>query len=356
MNSFSDSSPAGSLKRFADDSLLPQSIQRVLPRIHRKSAIRDPSNMLLAHVGGVPTTTRKGAVSPEVRVCVEAIMQVPPKERLIRVHVVLDDLIKRLYPKGFNWTNQAPGLIEKIHNIDNLRVPFINSSGKLQRGWAPVILNTRELSRRDDDVVFTVSLPDDATVGPMVEKEYVRLLGLISAPKFQAYFALCDLFHRHGVKKGKDGKFYIADPTKPVERRNDEGYLLNAQGEVICGTDGEPLIDPYSPEAVGQLDREPDPQRIEDYPIIPDDDSLKACFPGRTYKSASEKTKHLKRANLHLRELADKKSKAFGEKKGKKIEPKAPHIIRIIEHSDGWQPLPGESHIKTYRAVSVGDE
>ena len=350
---FSDSSLAGSLKRFADNSLLPQSIQMVVPPIHRKSVIRDPSKMLLTQVAGVPTTTRKGAVSPEVRVCVEALTQTPPKERMVQVHVVLGDLIERLYVNGFNWTNQAPKLIEAIENIDNLRVPFINSSGKLQRGWAPVKLNTMELSRRDDDVVFTVSLPEDATVGPMVEKRFVRLLGLISAPKWQAYFSLCDLFYRYGVQEGKDG-FYLEDPTKPVERRNADGYLLNAQGEMIYGTNGDPLTDLYSQEAVDQLDREDNQQGIKQYPIVPFEDMLKAAFPERVYKSTSEKTEYLNRAKQHFRELADKPSKAFREKKD---EEKAPHIIKINKnHSDGWQFLPGESHVAVYRGVSGGRE
>ena len=352
---FSDNSPGGSLKRFADDSLLPQSAQLVLPGIQRKSVIRDPSKMLLTQVAGVPTTTRKGGVSPEVRVCVEAITQTPPKERMAQVHVVLGDLIDRLYPNGFNWTNQASTLIKAIKNIDNLTVPFVNSSGRIQKGWSPVMLNTRELSRRDDDVVFTVSLPKDATVGPMVEKKYVRMLGLISAPKYQAYFALCDLFHRRGIKKGNGG-FYIADPTKPVERRNSEGYLLNAQGQVIYGTSGKPLIDPYDSEAVKQLDREPNHKGIGEYPIVPFDDMLKACFPGRVYKSTSEKTEYLNRAKKHFRELYNLPSKAFG-KKGKK---KAPYIIKIIEDPDGppdgWKFLPGESHVKVYRGISDGGE
>ena len=238
-------------------------------------------------------------------------------------------------------------------NIDNLRVPFRNLSGRIQKGWAPVTLNTRELSRRDDDVVFTVSLPEDASKGPMVEKKYVRLLGLKSAPKWQAYFSLCDLFHRHGIKKGKDG-FYLVDPTKPVERRNSKGYLLNAQGQVIYGANGKPLIDPYDSEAVKQLDREPNQKGIDQYPIVPFEDMLKAAFPGRVYKSTSEKAVYLERAKQHFRELADEPSKAFGEKKGEK---KAPHIIKTNEEpSDGWQFLPGESHVAVYRGVSTGGE
>ena len=126
-------------------------------------------------------------------------------------------------------------------------------------------------------------------LGRWLRKNLCVLLGLISAPKWQAYFALCDLFHRYGVKKGKDG-FYIEDPTKPVERRNADGYLLNTQGEMIYGTNGNPLTDLYSQEAVDQLDREDSQQGIDEYPIVPFEDMLKAAFPGRVYKSTSEKT------------------------------------------------------------------
>ena len=128
--------------------------------------------------------------------------------------------------------------------------------------------------------------------------------------------------------------------------------MLNAQGQVIYGTNGEPLIDPYDSEAVKQLDREPDQQGIDKYPIVPFDDMLKACFPGRVYKSRSEKTEYLNRAKQHFRELYDLPSKSFGGKG----EKKAPYIIRIIEHENGWKFLPSESHVAVYRAVSTGGE
>lgn len=349
----SPSDDAGSLKRFAGDVVLPESVQVLLPGIPRESVIRDPNKVMLAHVGGVPKSTRKGGVSPEVRIFVETIMQMTPNTSVARIGLKFGDLVERLYPNGFHWTNQASRLIEAIHNIDNLTVPFVNSSGRVQRGWAPVKLNTMEFSRRDDDIAFTVSLPKDAKKGPMVEKKYVRLLGLLSAPKWHAYLALCDLFYRHGVNKNKGGQFYLADPTKPVERRNERGYLLNARDEVIYGEKGQPLIELYDPDAVEQLDREANQRGIDKYPIVSFDDMLKACYPGRVYKNASEKAEYLRRAKQHFRELADLPSKAFGEKKG---EEKAPHIIRIIEHADGWQFMPGQSHINAYRGVSYRGE
>ena len=339
----------GKLRRFADGAALPD-LQMVLPGFEKKSIIRNPNKVMLAHVDGVPKTTRKGAVSPELRIFVEAIMAVPANERIARVRIKLDELISRLYPgpTPYNWTNQSVRLLNAIRNIDNMTVPFVNSSGRIQKGWAPVKLNTMDFYRRDDDVIFSVTLPDSVSGGPMVEKHFVRLLGLKSDPKWQAYLTLCDLFHRYGIHKNKDGNFNIYDPTKPVERRNDEGHLINAKGEVIYGTDGEPLKNPYDPAAVEQLDREPNPQAIEKYPIVSDDDMLKACFPGREYKNASEQTKYLKRAKKHFRELADQPSKAFGN------EPL--NVIRIIEHADGWQFLPGESHIDVYRGVSYRPE
>lgn len=336
---FSESEPTGELKRFADNSVIPK-LQMVLPGIQRGSVIRNPNKVLLTHVDGVPTQSRRGAVSPELRIFVEAIMQVPPKERIVTVKITVDELIKRLYPNGFNWTNQSPKLLAAIHNTDLLTVPFVNASGNMQYGWAPVKLNTMDFHRRNDDVVFTVTLPEDVKGGPMVEKKIVRKLGLYSAPKWQAYLAMCDLFYRYGVYKGKDGKFYIADPTKPVDRRNDEGYLVNAEGEVIYGPSGKPLSNPYNAVALEQLDREPDQRAIEKYPIVPFEDMLMACFPGTGMDTVKNKRDYMKKAKKHFEELADKFE-----------------TIRIHErYDDGWRILPAKSHIETYRGVSNKNE
>ena len=340
---FSDSGDMGELRRFADDTVLP-GIQMVLPKVQKKSVIRDPNKLLLAHVDGVATKTRAGAVSPELRIFVEAIMSMPVNERIARVKIKLDELISRLYPDGFHWTNQSPKLLAAIRNIDKLTVPFINSSGNIQHGYAPVKLNTMNFQRRNDDVIFTVTLPDSVSGGPVVEKHFVRLLGLKSDPKWQAYLTLCDLFHRYGIYKNKDGKFSIYDPTRPVERRNDKGHLLNAKGKVIRSDKGEPLSNLYDPEAYEQLDRESNQWAIDQYPIVSFDDMLKACFPGRVYKNGSERGKYLKRAKEHFEVLAHVSSKTFGNK--------PLNAIQLVRHANGWQFLPGKSHIKVYRGVA----
>ena len=341
---FSDNDAGSMLRRFADDSVLPD-LQMVLPRIHRKSVIRDPNKVFLAHVGGVNKTTRPGAVSPELRIFVEAIMQIPPGQRLATIRIKLNDLIERLYPEGFHWTNQSPKLLAAIHNIDRLTVPFLNSNGNIQRGYAPVKLNTMDFQRRNDDVIFTVTLPQDVTGGPMVEKEKVRLIGLYSDPKWHAYLALCDLFHRYGVYPRKKSKYYIWIPTKPVERRNNEGHLLNVDGQVIHDARGNPVTDAYSKEGLSQLDREDNQKAIDKYPVVPFDDMLKECFPGKVFNDAKDRNTYLVRAKEHFKALA-------GEvpiKKKKNIFVKA---IKIIEHADGWQFLPGDSHIQTYKALT----
>ena len=213
-------------------------------------------------------------------------------------------------------------------------------------GYAAVKLNTMNFQRRNDDVIFSVTLPDSVSGGPVVEKHFVRLLGK-SAPKWHAYLTLCDLFHRYGIYKNGD-TFGIYDPTKPQVRRNADGHLLDAQGEVIRSDSGRPLSDPYSPAALHQLDREPDQKAVEKYPIVSFDDMLKACFPGRVYKNGSEQGKYLKRAKEHFETLADVPNKAFGKK--------PLNAIQIIKHTDGWQFLPGKSHIKVYRGVASGGE
>ena len=338
----------GELRRFANDTVLPE-LQMVLPGFERKSVIRDPNKLLLANVDGVALTTKSGAVSPELRIFVEAIMAVPANERMARVKIKLDELIARLYPgsKHYNWTNQSGRLLAAIRNMDRVTVPFINSSGNIQHGYAPVKLNTMNFQRRNDDVIFSVTLPDSVSGGPVVEKHFVRLIGLKSDPKWQAYLTLCDLFHRYGIHKKKDGQFNIYDPTKPVERRNADGHLLNAKGKVIRSDKGEPLSNLYDPEAHGQLDREPNQWAIDQYPIVSFDDMLKACFPGRVYKNASERSVYLKRAKKHLKALADVPDKAFDNKPLNAIQ-----IIEHTEHTDGWQFLPGKSHVEVYRGVA----
>ena len=289
---FSDGD-VGELREFANNQVLPK-LQMVLPGFERKSVIRDPNKLVLANVDGVAKKTRAGAVSPELRIFVEAIMSVPANERMARVKIKLDELIARLYPgpEPFHWTNQSPRLLTAIRNMDRLTVPFINSSGNIQHGYAPVKLNTMNFQRRNDDVIFSVTLPDSVSGGPIFEKRFVRLLGK-SAPKWHAYLTLCDLFHRYGVKKGKDGKFNIYDPTKPVEKRNADGHLLDAQGEVIRSDNGRPLKNPYSTAALSQLDREPNQKGIDQYPIVSFDDMLKACFPGRVVARCMRKVGYI---------------------------------------------------------------
>ena len=348
---FSDGD-VGELREFANNQVLPK-LQMVLPGFERKSVIRDPNKLVLANVDGVAKKTRAGAVSPELRIFVEAIMAVPANERMARVKIKLDVLIARLYPAGFNWTNQSPRLLTAIRNMDRLTVPFINSSGNIQHGYAPVKLNTMNFQRRNDDVIFSVTLPDSVSGGPMVEKHFVRLLGK-SAPKWHAYLTLCDLFYRYGIYKNKDGEFNIYDPTKPKVNRNADGYLLNAQGKVLRSDSGRPLKNPYSTAALSQLEREDDPKAAEKYPIVSFDDMLKACFPGRVYKNASERGEYLKRAKQHLEELADVPSKAFNDKKLKPLV--SLNAIKIIGHADGWQFLPRKSHIRVYRGVANSGE
>ena len=159
----------------------------------------------------------------------------------------------------------------------------------------------------------------------MVEKEIVRLTGKQSSPKINAYLAACGIFDRFGtVGKG------IIDPTRPVEARDAEGYLVNTLGQRIYDSRGKPIKNLYHPTAVKELDRTRNDAQ-ENYPILSFDDLTRACFP-KGFDSSKRAT-YRKRA-LTTWDLLHTEG-----------------IVRIEKHQHGWRIMPSESHTGLYRAV-----
>ena len=68
----------------------------------------------------------------------------------------------------------------------------------------------------DDVCRFEVLLPPGSGRGPMVDRGYIRLLGLDSAPSFRLYLSLCWLWDTHGTFKGR-----LIGPTVPEVHRDE---------------------------------------------------------------------------------------------------------------------------------------
>ena len=159
----------------------------------------------------------------------------------------------------------------------------------------------------------------------MVEKDILRRTAKYFSARFNAYLTACWLFDKYGTNpKG------IIDPTKPVERRDDKGYLLTATGDRILDNNGRPIKNLYHKVAVASLDRV-DNEARKRYPVISFEELTRACFP-KGFDS-KQTAKYRKRALKACEEL------------------EADNTMRIEKEKYGWRIMPSESHIGRYRAV-----
>lgn len=123
----------------------------------------------------------------------------------------------------------------------------------------------------------------------------------------------------------------LVDPTRPVERRDDQNRLVDTTGKPLVNRNGKPIKSPYHPEAVPQLDREPNTEAIRRYPLLTDEDLILACFPnGYPVKNRRE---YLRRAKGHWQRLEDD------------------GIVVIHKEQNGWRILPSPEHLNAHRAL-----
>ncbi len=309
--------------------------QLQLPSAQEKPSILPPVVPLeVAHPHGLPTQTKKGAVSHVLRIFDEALMALEPSETQANIMFTLGELLGYLYPgyqredgsynhTKFNRTNQLPYIINALEVLHfYATVPWDNGNGR----WRPVVVRTplRPDAKNDAKIFLDVRLPPDARQGMMVEKAILRQLGKESAPKYYAYRIACWLLDKYGTVQGK-----LSDPTRPVERRNDATHLL-ANGKRIVSPQGKPITNLYNTNAVRQLPREPNPDAIQRYPVLSDEDLILACFPNTIDKNPRQL---LKRAKGYWTEL---------EKEG---------IVSIQKEKSGWRILPSERHLKAHRGL-----
>ena len=298
-----------------------------LPFISLESKIPPVLPLEIANNFGLPQTTKAGAVSMPLRLFFEALMALEPSETEADIIIKLGDLLSYLNPNGYHRTNHLPYVVAGLQSLQWAIIPYTERVGG--KGlWIPVRpKNLPTLDSKDDfPIRIDVSLPPDATTGPMVEKSILRRLGKKSAAKFNAYLVACGLFDRYGTHNGT-----LIDPTKPIERRDTHGNLLDAGGQLIVNSRGEPIKNLYHPEAVTKLDRTDNKEAIKRYPILSFEDLVRSCFPKGI--PAGEFAKYLKRALNHWRTLVQEE------------------IIRIEEQRSGLRILPSARHVAVHRAL-----
>ena len=101
----------------------------------------------------------------------------------------------------------------------------------------------------------------------MVDRGYIRLLGLDSAPSFRLYLSLCWLWDTHGTFKGR-----LIGPTVPEVHRDDDGYVVDARGRVATERGGRPSRRATHRHAVRTGGRIINPAALEHYPALSPND------------------------------------------------------------------------------------
>ena len=298
----------GTLTRFEEGhGETPESYQMALPEMQEKLIVRPIQNLLvhdrrqeIAQMFGIktPIRTKSGAVSPIVRISLEAIMALEPRHTKGRVKITLGDLINFLNPDGkFHRTNQLPYIVRAVYGLNTL------AAVKWRKGWwLPVVARSypEMTSARDFPIILDVELPDNATQGPMALKEPLRMTGKRSLPQFNAYLSAVDVWDYYGTQGGR-----IIDPTRPTDYKRPGG----------------------------ERDRDP---KTDKYPILSNIDLMVACYPNLNFESmlGNQKRPYLARAKAVWEKL---KNRGYVE-------------IEKVGNM-GWRILPTENHTAIYRTL-----
>ena len=287
------------------------------------------SPLQIVQTSDLKPQTRSGAVSHELRIFFEAMMALEPNQQRADLMFRLGDLIDFLYPnRKFHWTNQMPHIKRALGVLHYYAtVPWIDDQGSL-REWRPVVVRSplSDEATRDTPIFIEVQMPPDAKRGYMVIKNVHRYIGMKSAAQWNAYHVAAFLWDKYGTMKGN-----LVDPTRPVEKRDDQNRLLDRNGKPLVNRNGRVIKNPYHPEAVQQLEREPNRDAIKRYPLLTYHDLTLACFPNG-YEKGSKRV-YLQRAKKHWQHL---------ENDG---------IVVIHKEKNSWRILPSSEHLNAHRAL-----
>jgi len=184
--------------------------QRILPTLQaaadrRPGASPAPWLQVFDRLGGRSMEAGRGAPLA-LRLWVEALAWAPAaarRGRLVDVHLEVRDLVKALWPDGWNRGKQLPRLRNACAAINGLGW-FADSEGRTE--WAPVLFRRRPgvAATLNDLVLLQVQLPPvkGAGAGARFNRETLRRLGLRSAPAYRLYLGLVaewDRLGRRGV-------------------------------------------------------------------------------------------------------------------------------------------------------------
>ena len=154
----------------------------------------------------------------------------PEEYNAVRLEPTLRDFVDWLYPNGWNRTYQLPLLQQALHQVHNKRISYE------RRDWnvVQVLAMPNETTQLDDVLPLIIRYPDGVSGnGPMIDVARMRNYGLVSAPKWRAWIRL---HYFWDTSKQRNGGYAIY-ATRPKVKRDADGYLLDATGNLIVSSD-----------------------------------------------------------------------------------------------------------------------
>lgn len=261
-------------------------------------------------LGGESLRQGRGAPA-ELRIFVEALMLLWQEDRHMRrrIRVTLGDLRDWLYPnepERYEPNRITKRIRKALLHVDHMRVDATLPGAKAATLWRPVSITAYPYADLRSPVVFDVELPPGSSVGALVDRHALRLVGVQSALKFRALLGLYFLWNRYGTHNGKR-----ILSTRPVVARNHDGMVVDKAGRVVTDDRGRPrqgwragilLNDCGNPTDLAHAARERNPA-IDRYPVLTNDDLLTLCYPqsevAKTQRNRVGDTSTRRRKRLH---------------------------------------------------------
>ena len=124
-------------------------------------------------------------------------------------------------------------------------------------GWQfPLMLSELEGFGLNDHLTLVMRVPEGNAVGPQVDRELLKKLGLRSGAAYRMYLHLCCEWDRHGARSGR-----LIKATRPEVLRAPGGQVIDSEGTVLTGPDHRPVFTHNDERAVRTGNGEPNPAR-----------------------------------------------------------------------------------------------
>ena len=235
-----------------------------------------PPPLQLYDLTALPARSGGRGAPLTMRLELEFFMAPPLAQRggVTRLRMNARELVSWLWPHGnFRPNKHLRPLVEALTNLNRIFLPWTGGS------WFPTrVVNVP--THADDLLLVDVELPPGSGQGSLVHRPTLRRYGVHSAPAYRAYLAATYQWDEYLTSGGR-----IVQATRPVVKRDDDGNILDRNGQRVLGKNNRPVRRWNHPKAVPLGEREKNPAAARFAPLLTRDDIISMANPGGTDRS-----------------------------------------------------------------------